>query len=106
MSDYRDPDSHYRNPDDPVQRAFEADARAGNATWGWVAAAVFLGVVLAVAFGAGHQPGRGGTETAFNGPAPPAVTHMTAPTFAPAPVTPAAPITPAPNTPAQPGINH
>ena len=80
----------------------DPDARATNAMWGWVAAAVFLMVVAAVAFGAGHRPGQSGTQTAFNTPAPPpAVTHMTPPTFAPAPVTPAPPISPAPNTPAQ-----
>jgi hypothetical protein len=72
-----------------------------NATWGWIAAAVFLVVVLAVAFGIGHQPNQ---VTASNDVAPPAVTHMAPPTMAPAPgpatTTARPPITPAPAAPA------
>jgi hypothetical protein len=103
MSDYRDPNFDYRNSNDPLGRnpPFDPDARAMNATWGWIAAAIFLVVVLAVAFGIGHQPGQGGMNTASNDTAPPAASHMmpptnpTPPTFAPAPAS------PAPNTPAQ-----
>ncbi len=103
MSDYRNPDSHYRDPDDPVHRdaRIEPDARAANAVWGWIAAAVFVVVVLAVAFGIGHQPGQSGTNTASNDVTPPTATRMAPPVTSPAPANPAPPITPAPNTPAQ-----
>jgi hypothetical protein len=104
MSDYRNSDYDYRN--DPLRRdpAYDPDARAMNATWGWIAAAVFIVVVLAVAFGIGHEPGQSGTNTASNDVTPPAATRM-APPLAPAPpatapiVTPA-PATPTPNSPA------
>jgi hypothetical protein len=109
MSDYRNQDFDYRSPDDPLRRdaKMDPDARAANAAWGWVAAAVFLVVVLAVAFGLGHQPSNNGTNTASNNVTPPAAIHMTPPpssvlppTATPAPATPAPPIAPAPNTPA------
>ena len=55
MSDYRNSEFDYQN--DPLRRepAYDPDARAMNATWGWIAAAVFIVVVLAVAFGIGHE---------------------------------------------------
>jgi len=75
-----------------MQRRFDPNVRAGNAAWGWIAAAVFLVVVLAVAFGVGHQPGERATNTAFNSPAPPPVmTHMNPPAMAPATPAPARP---------------
>jgi bacteriorhodopsin len=99
MSDFRGYD--YRDPNDPLRRdpPLDPDARAMNATWGWIAAAVFLVVVLAVAFGIGHQPNQ---VTASNDVAPPAVTHMAPPTMAPGPATTTVrpPITPAPAAPA------
>jgi hypothetical protein len=86
MSDWNsDYDRNNQPPYDPV-------ARDMNATWGWVAAAVFIVVILAVAFGIGHQPS--GTNTAANDVNPPAATRM-------APPPGAAPITPAPSSPAQ-----
>ena len=102
MSDFRNSD--YGNPNDPLRREppyYDPDARAMNATWGWIAAALFLVVVLAVAFGIGHQPGQ--FNTASNDATPPAA-HMAPPpvTLAPNPsatnpgVAPA-PLTPAPN---------
>jgi hypothetical protein len=101
MSDFRNSD--YRNPNDPLRREppYDPDARAMNATWGWIAAAVFLVVVLAVAFGIGHQPGQ--FNTASNDATPPA-THMAAPpvTMAPNPAATnpsMAPTVPAPATP-------
>jgi hypothetical protein len=104
MSDYRNFDN--RDPNDPVRpdAPYFPDARASNATWGWVAAAVFVVVILAVAFGIGHRPDQ--INTASNDTTPPAVTHMPPPTLAPAPnptiaPAPAAPITP--NTPAASG---
>ena len=83
MSDY-----DYRNPEDPFQRdtAYDPDVRTGNSAWGWIAAAVFVAIVLAVVFGMGHQPGQNGTNTASNEMRSPAATQM------------APPVTPAPNS--------
>ncbi len=124
MSDYRNYD--YRNPNDPFGNdvRFDPNVRAPNAAWGWIAAAVFLVVVLAVAFGAGHKPGQTGTTTAFNDMTPPAASHMTAPAPSQAPshmapmtvqppaatpsprATPTPPLAPAPGTPAQQPAAH
>jgi hypothetical protein len=109
MSDYRNQDFGYRDPEDPFRddAKMNPDVRSGNAVWGWAAAAVFLAVVLAVAFG--YHTGQPGTHTASNDVTPPAAmappAPVPAPTFAPASPTPPAPtITPAPNnTPAQRG---
>ena len=91
MSDY-----DYRNPEDPFRRdaKFDPDLRAANAAWGWIAAAVFLVVVLAVAFGVGHQPGQTGTNTASNEVTPPAATRMAPPTTMAPPATAPAPAAP------------
>ena len=51
MSDYRNQDFNDPNLDDPLRRDVSPDARASNATWGWIAAAIFVVAVLAVAFG-------------------------------------------------------
>jgi len=113
MSDFRNSNYDYRNPDDP----FRADAnldpnvRAPSQAWGWVAAAAFVIVVLAIAFGFGHKPGQLGTNTASNDVNPPAVSHMTAPGTVPAPSTNPTPGTPtppaaAPTAPAAPGAAH
>lgn len=117
MSDYRNYD--YRNPEDPLRSDPQLDpnVRPPSPAWGWIAAAIFLVVVLAVAFGYGHKPGQLGTNTASNDTVPPAATHMAPPaavappTTAPAAGTPAPPVTaapsnPAPNAPAQPGTVH
>jgi len=109
MSDYRNYD--YRNADDPLRGNPELDpnVRPPNPAWGWIAAAIFLVVVLAVAFGYGHKPGQLGTNTASNDLAPHAATHMTAPgpvsppSTAPAPGTPTPPVTATPNNPAPAG---
>jgi hypothetical protein len=81
---------------DPLRRdpPYDPVASDMNATWGWIAAAVFIVVILAVAFGIGHQ-GQSGTNTAQNEFGPPAATRM-----APPPAT-MSPIAPTPNTPAQ-----
>jgi len=103
MSDFRNFD--YRDDNDPLRRdaSYSADTRAVNAMWGWVAAAVFLVVVLGVAFGIGHRADQ--MNTASNDTTPPAVTHMPPPTLAPAPspTTAPAPISPAPHGPAPSG---
>ena len=109
MSDY-----DYRNPEDPFQRdtAYDPNVRTGNSAWGWVAAAVFVAIVLAVVFGMGRQPGQNGTNTAMNQTKPPAATQMAPPTTTspatnpspaatPAPPNPAPPVTPPPNNSAQ-----
>jgi hypothetical protein len=97
--------SDFHNLNDPFRRDFSDDpmTRSRNATWGWVAAAVFIVVVLAIVFGAGKRSGPGDTNTAFN--TPPAASHMappitnpTPPTATPMPrATAPAPIAPAPN---------
>jgi hypothetical protein len=106
MSDYR----NFNDPNDPLRRdiGYDPNARGMNATWGWIAAAVFIVVVLAVVFGVGHQPAPGGTNTASNDVLPPAATRMAPPAGAMAPpaatprppATAAAPIAPAPTAPA------
>jgi hypothetical protein len=69
------------DPNDPLHRDqwqpnFGADdARSTNATWGWVAAAVFVAVVLFIAFTSGHN----GTQTASNDTQPSASRMMTPP---------------------------
>ncbi len=103
MSDYRNSD--FRNPEDPFRRdsKLDPDVAASNTAWGWIAAAVFVVVLLAVAFGVGHQPGQGGTNTAANDMTPPAATRMAPPAMTPLPPAatpaPAAPMTPAPPPP-------
>jgi hypothetical protein len=97
MSDY-----DYRNPEDPFQRdtAYDPNVRSGNSAWGWVAAAVFVAIVLAVVFGMGRQPGQTGTNTASNETRPPMTTQMAPPATRPSPAMPA-PANPAPNNSAQ-----
>jgi len=102
MSDYRNLNDPYAN--DPARRdlGYDPDTRTMNAAWGWIAAALFVVIVLAVAFGIGRQPNAGDTNTAANDTTPPAATRM-APPANPAPLaaTPTLPAaTPAPVTPA------
>jgi hypothetical protein len=103
MSDY-----NYHGPED--HDVYDPNARTGNTAWGWIAAAVFLVVVLAMLFGVGHQAGQPGTNTASNdanppatrmAPATPAPSNVPPTTAAPAPAKPAPPVAPAPNAPAQ-----
>ncbi len=103
MSDWN---SDYRN-EDPMRRdgLYDPNARPMNAAWGWIAAAVFIVLVLAVIFGAGHRPGETGTNVASNTMAPPAATqHVAPPTASPPPASTPAPssagTTPGPVTPA------
>jgi hypothetical protein len=111
MSDYRNLDFDPLNPEDPYRRnaKMDPDVRAAHAVWGWLVAAVFVVVMLAVAFGIVHQPGQVGTNTAANDvTAPPAATRMAPPVVAPQANKPgttlAPPISPAPTpAPAVPG---
>jgi hypothetical protein len=94
MSDYRDPnDTLMRNT------AYEPAAGRTGTVWGWIAAAVFLVIVLGIAFGVGHEPNRFASNEAVPPPlthpsplAPPAATtnpaRPMAPGLAPAPVAP------------------
>jgi hypothetical protein len=52
--------SDYRDPNDPVygNLGYEPADRRANSGWGWIAAAVFLVIVLALAFGVAHEPSR------------------------------------------------
>jgi hypothetical protein len=103
MSDYRNLDSDYRSPEDPFRRdaKFDPDAGVTNTAWGWIAAAVFVIVILAVGFGFAHKPGDNGINTASNELTRPA--QMPAPTMAPAPTTPEPQLAPAPSAPAPAG---
>jgi hypothetical protein len=104
MSDY------YHGPEDPFRRddAYDPNVRSGGSAWGWIAAAVFIALVLAVVFGIGRQGGQPGISAASNDTNPPA-TRMASPApsnvpptaATPAPANPAPPIAPAPGTPAQ-----
>ena len=112
MSDYGN--YEYRNPEDPFRNNpnLDPNTRAPSAAAGWIAAAVFLIIVLAVAFGYGHRPDNLGTKTAANDMSPGAATHMAQPATIPPPSTatgtPTPPITYAPNSPppAQQGVAH
>jgi hypothetical protein len=110
MSDYRNLDFDPLTPGDPSRRngEMDPDLRAANVVWGWLVAAIFVVVVLAVAFGIARQPGQIGTNTASNDiTAPPAATHMAPPAAQQASkpaTTMAPPMGPAPNgAPATPG---
>lgn len=71
MSDFRDP--LYRDSNDPISGNVGYEPAGRNAGWGWIAAAVFLVVILAIAFGVGHSPND---RVALNSaPPPPAMTH-------------------------------
>ncbi len=82
MSDYRNAD--FRDPNDPLRRdmRYDEDARTSNAAWGWIAGAVFVVVVLAVAFGIGHTSNPN-MNTAANDTTPPAATRMAPPATSP-----------------------
>jgi len=105
MTDYRNMDPDFHNPEDPFQRdpLLRRDAGPSNTAWGWVAAAVFIVALLAVGFGIWGTPSNE-INTAFNGPSPqaahvPPPAPMPAPTMAPAPATPSAPVAPTPSAP-------
>lgn len=85
----------YQDPNDPLNRDRMQtlppdDSMASNATWGWVAAAIFAVVVLFLAF----TTGRDDTQTAAN-------RDMSTPATRTAPSTSGA----ATNSPAAPSIN-
>ena len=49
--------SDYRDPNDPTWRnaAYDPNARGYSSTWGWVIGALFVLVVLVIAFGTKHE---------------------------------------------------
>ena len=100
--------SDYRNLNDPMGRdaRYDPDARGLGSSWGWIAAAMFLVVVVAIAFGVGHEPGG----NASNNIAPPASQMAPRTAANPAhpgnPAPPLSPAAPAPMTaPAPQGTN-
>ena len=52
--------SDYRDPNDPMygNLGYEPSDRRTNSGWGWIAAALFLVIVLAIGFGVAHEPTR------------------------------------------------
>jgi len=101
--------SDYNNPNDPSRRdsPYDLNARSGNVASGWIAGAVFLVIVLGLAFGIGHMPNHGNSNTVANNAPPPATqpapsgpaTH----TYSPTPMSPPQNPAPAQNSaPAQP----
>ena len=90
MTDYRNSsDPLYRDPNDPMNRdiGYEPAARGSGTAWGWIAGAVFLVIILAIALGVGREPSR----VATNDTAAPAATRMAPPSNAVHPASPAAP---------------
>jgi hypothetical protein len=85
--------SDFRDPNDPLRRdeVYDPNVRSSNAAWGWIAGIVFLGIIVALAFGVGRSPNQGGTNVANN--TPPAASQ-------PAPGPGSRSFTPAPNNPA------
>ena len=91
MSDYND----------PMRRDEPYDLNARSSSWGWIAGAVLVVILVALAFGVGHTPNQsGGNRMAQNTPMTtqpaPAPSGPASTTFAPAP-----PANPAPATPGQ-----
>ncbi len=82
MTDYRSSrDPLYRDRNDPATRNTGYEPAASDrmrARWGWIAGAVFLVVILGIAFGVGHDH----NHVASNDAAPPAATHMPPPAAA------------------------
>jgi hypothetical protein len=83
----------YRDPNDPMygNTGYEPAGRRTGTSWGWIAGAVFLVIILALAFGVGHEPSRvasnnntAETTTPMTPPAPPS--PSTVPGLAPPPL--------------------
>jgi hypothetical protein len=106
MSDFR----NYQDPNDPTKRDMQNlppdDSMASNATWGWVAAAIFAVVVLFLAFTTGRDDS---SQTAANRDmSTPATRTTPAPSPSPStsgsatnsPASPSNPASPSPSAPA------
>jgi hypothetical protein len=84
--------SDYRDPNDPYTRnmmGYEPYSANSKSGWAWIAAAVFLVIVLAIAFGAGREPNRVASNDTN-----PAATQTAPPAPATSPAAPAQPTTP------------
>jgi hypothetical protein len=94
--------SDFRDPNDPTWRnaAYDPNARGYSSTWGWVIGALFVLVVLVIAFGTKHEA----NQTASNDVSPPAATRMAPPPsgLTPSPANPAQPPAAVNPTPAEP----
>lgn len=92
--------SDFRDPNDPLRRdeVYDPNVRSSNAAWGWIAGIVFLGIIVALAFGVGKSPNHGGTNVANNAPPAASQPGPGSRSFTPAPnnPAPAAPANPAP----------
>jgi hypothetical protein len=64
--------SDYRNSSDPARRdvPYDLNARTSNVASGWIAAGVFLVLVIGLAFGIGHAPNHDNNNSAANNPPP------------------------------------
>jgi hypothetical protein len=99
--------SDYRNANDPWGRdsPYDLNARGGSSVWGWIAGAVLLAIVLALAFGSAHMSKQTGTNNmANNSPATqrqpaPAPNGPAGTSYSPGPVNPP---NPTPLNPVQP----
>jgi hypothetical protein len=70
--------SDYRDPNDPMY-GYEPPDRTGT-SWGWIAGAVSMAIILALAFsGVGHGP----TRVTSNNATPPQTTAPAAPPMMP-----------------------
>jgi hypothetical protein len=99
--------SDYRNLNDPSRRdsPYDLNARTRNAASGWIAGGVLLLILIGLAFGVGHMPNQGNSNTVANNTPPPATESTPSGpagrTYSPTPMSPTQ--TPTPNsTPAQP----
>lgn len=86
MTDYRDPYDPLRPG---TQYQYEPVSEGRHFSWGWIAGALVLVVLAALAFSVGHGP----IQTASNETAPPAANRLAPPplTAAPRPLNPAYP---------------
>jgi hypothetical protein len=97
--------SEFRDPNDPMQRdtPYDPNVRQGSAAWGWAAGAVFVIILVALAFGIGHNANQVGPNVAANNPPmaqpSPVPSGPASPAYSPTPMSPA---NPAPMSPAQP----
>lgn len=99
--------SEYRNANDPMRRdePYDLNARGGGAS-GWIAGAVLVVILLALAFGVGHMPNQSGANRMANNTPmttqpTPAPSGPASSAYAPAPMNPANP-TPANPAPPRP----
>ncbi len=83
--------SDYRDPNDPMygNLGYEPADRRTKSGWGWIAAALFLVIVLALGFGVAREPSRVASNdsqsTATHTQPPPATNPESLPGLAPPP---------------------